>query len=70
MRTAVVSVRSLTALLGETNPAEGQGASAFGRDLSVWLKGLKKLDRIAGRILDENLLAAVAGNDIVAKVPS
>jgi hypothetical protein len=34
------------------------------------LKGLKQLDRIAGWILDEDLLAAVAGDDFVAEAPS
>jgi hypothetical protein len=38
--------------------------------LERWLKGLKQLDRIAGRILNEDLLAAVAGDDIVTKMPS
>jgi hypothetical protein len=33
-------------------------------------EGLKQLNRIAGRILDKDLLAAVAGHNLVAEPPS
>ena len=45
-------------------------AASYGELTPKRLKGLKQLYRIAGRILDENLLAAVAGDDIVAKAPA
>src|SRR5262245_51450441 len=33
-------------------------------------EGLEQLDRIAGRILDKDLFAAIAGHDLVAEPPS
>jgi hypothetical protein len=60
----------LLARCGSAEGGETNTTRCFGRGSIIRLKWLKQLDRIAGRILDEDLLAAVAGDNIVAKTPS
>jgi hypothetical protein len=61
------SRRQFTSSLVLINASDPESDIKASREAHIESEGLKQLNRIAGRILDENLFAAVAGHDLIAE---